>query len=237
MRIGIFDSGLGGITVLKNLLDRYYDNEYIYYGDTKNVPYGNKSIDELKQLSSNIIEFLIDKKVDMIIIACGTVSSNISDYLKEKYDIKIVDIVSPTIKYLNESDYNKIGVIATHNTINSRIFSKNINKDVKEVECPLFVPMIENNDYDKLDECLDLYLSNLKDREVIVLGCTHYPVIKDKIQDYLKNSNIINMADNITITNTGKNNVELYFTYINDTIQSNIKSILKSYNYSLKNIE
>ena len=237
MRIGIFDSGLGGITVLKNLLDRYYDNEYIYYGDTKNVPYGNKSIEELKRLSSNIIEFLIDKKVDMIIIACGTVSSNISDYLKEKYDIKIVDIVSPTIKYLNESNYNKIGVIATHNTINSRIFSKNINKDVKEVECPLFVPMIESNNYEKLDECLDLYLSNLKDRDVIVLGCTHYPVIKNQIQDYLKNSNIINMADNISISNDGKNNVELYFTYINDTIKDNIKSIMKSYKYSLKNIE
>lgn len=237
MRIGIFDSGLGGITVLKNLLDRYYDNEYIYYGDTKNVPYGNKSIEELKILSSNIIEFLISKKVDMIIIACGTISSNISDYLKNKYDIKIIDIISPTIEYLKKSNYNKIGVLATHNTVNSKIFSKNINKDIKEVECPLFVPMIEKNDYEKLDECLDLYLNDLKDRELVVLGCTHYPVIKNQIQNYLKESIILNMADNINISNGKKNNVELYFTHIDDIILSNINKILKSYNYSIKNIE
>ena len=237
MRIGVFDSGLGGITVLKNLLDRYYNNEYIYYGDTKNVPYGNKSIEELKRLSSNIIEFLISKNVDIIIIACGTISSNISDYLKHKYSIKIIDIISPTIEYLKKCNYNKIGVLATHNTINSKIFSKSIDKDIKEVECPLFVPMIEKNDYEKLDECLNTYLNDLKDRELIVLGCTHYPVIKDQIQNYLKDSIILNMADNINISSGEKNSIELYFTHIDNTILNNVNKIMKSYNYSIKNIE
>ena len=237
MRIGIFDSGMGGLTVLKNLLDRYYNNEYIYYGDTKNVPYGNKSIEELKVLSSNIIDFLISKNVDMIIIACGTISSNISDYLRNKYSIKIIDIISPTIKYINESNYNKIGVLATHNTINSRVFSKNTNKDIKEVECPLFVPIIEKNQYDKLDECLEMYLNNLKDRDLIILGCTHYPIIKNEIQNYLKDSTILNMADNISILNGEKNSVELYFSYIDDTILNNINKIMKPYNYLIKNIE
>ena len=83
MKIGVFDSGIGGLTVLKRLIDKYPNNEYIYYGDTKNIPYGDKSIEELKVLASNIVEFLISKNVDMIVIACGTVSSNLSDYLKE----------------------------------------------------------------------------------------------------------------------------------------------------------
>ena len=76
MKIGVFDSGIGGLTVLKRLIDKYPNNEYIYYGDTKNIPYGDKSIEELKVLASNIVEFLISKNVDMIVIACGTVSSN-----------------------------------------------------------------------------------------------------------------------------------------------------------------
>ena len=88
MKIGMFDSGVGGLTVLNNLVKKYPNNEYIYFGDIKNNPYGNKTIEELEKLSSNIIEFLISKKVDMIVIACGTVSSNLGSILKNKYDIK-----------------------------------------------------------------------------------------------------------------------------------------------------
>ena len=216
MRVGIFDSGIGGLTVLKKLIQKYPNNEYIYYGDSKNVPYGNKSIEELKLLSSNIMDFLINKKVDLVIIACGTISSNLTLYLKDKYNIKIIDIISPTIKYLNESNYNKIGILGTTNTIKSKIFSKSINKDIKEVECPLFVPIIENNNYDKLNDCLKLYLSDLKDRDLIVLGCTHYPIIKNKIQKFLSNSIIIDMSDNISISNDGKSSVELYFSCLNE---------------------
>ena len=84
MRIGVFDSGIGGLTVLKTLIKKYPNNEYIYYGDTKNLPYGNKSIEELKELSSNIIEFLLKKEVDIIVIACGTISSNLSRNIPSK---------------------------------------------------------------------------------------------------------------------------------------------------------
>ena len=85
MKVGIFDSGIGGLTVLKTLIYKYPNNEYIYYGDTINLPYGNKTIEELQQLSSKDIEFLLNKQVDIIIIACGTVSSNCINYLKNKY--------------------------------------------------------------------------------------------------------------------------------------------------------
>lgn len=230
MRIGIFDSGIGGLTVLKKLIEKYPNNEYIYYGDTKNVPYGDKSVDKLEILSSNIVEFLMQKKVDLIIIACGTISSNLSNYLKEKYNIRIIDIISPVITYLNNSNYEKIGVIATQATINSNIFSNNINKNIKEIACPMFVPLIENNDEKKMKYYLGKYLNNLKDRELIVLGCTHYPLIKEEINEYLGNDvKLLDMSECISsITNNGINKVELYFSKLNDTIINNINKIMKT---------
>lgn len=230
MKIGVFDSGIGGLTVLKRLIDKYPNNEYIYYGDTKNIPYGDKTIDELKVLASNIVEFLIEKQVDMIVIACGTVSSNLRDYLKEKYNVKIVDIISPVINYLNNSEYEKIGVIATNATINSKIFSRSINKDIKEVACPMFVPIIESNNFSELENSLNLYLNDLKDRDIIVLGCTHYPIIKDDINKYLNNKiKLLNMAECICdITNEGKSSIELYFSKIDNKLENNIKTILQN---------
>jgi len=104
MKVGIFDSGIGGLTVLKNLYKHYPNNEYIYFGDTLNLPYGTKTKEELKKLASNDVDFLLDKNVDIIIIACGTVSSNCINYLNHKYNIPIYDIISPTINYLNNSN-------------------------------------------------------------------------------------------------------------------------------------
>ena len=100
MRIGVFDSGLGGINVLSCLIKKYPHNEYIYFGDTKNLPYGDKTKEELMNLASNAIEFLLTKNVEMIIIACGTISSSCYNELKMKYHIPLYDIISPTIKYL-----------------------------------------------------------------------------------------------------------------------------------------
>lgn len=230
MKIGVFDSGIGGLTVLKRLIDKYPNNEYIYYGDTKNIPYGDKSIEELKVLASNIVEFLISKNVDMIVIACGTVSSNLSDYLKEKYNVKIVDIISPVINYLNNHEYEKIGVIATNATINSKVFSKSLNKDIKEVACPMFVPIIESNNLTELQKYLDAYLNVLKDRDIIVLGCTHYPIIKDEINKYLNNNiKLLDMSECISdITNEGKTSIELYFSELEDKLIDNVKIILQN---------
>ena len=229
MKIGVFDSGIGGLTVLKRLIDKYPNNEYIYYGDTKNIPYGDKTIEELKALASNIVEFLISKNVDMIVIACGTVSSNLSDYLKEKYSVKIVDIISPVINYLNNSEYEKIGVIATNATINSKVFSKSLNKDIKEVACPMFVPIIESNNLSELENSFNTYLNDLKDRDIIVLGCTHYHIIKDEISDYLGNNiKLLDMAECISdLTNVGKASIELYFSKIDDKLINNVNSILE----------
>lgn len=235
MRIGVFDSGIGGLTVLKTLIKKYPNNEYIYYGDTKNLPYGNKSIEELKELSSNIIEFLLKKEVDTIVIACGTISSNLSSYLREKYNIKIIDIVSPVIKFLNNSNYKNIGVIATQATVNSKVFSNNVNKNIKEVACPMFVPIIENNQKEELNIYFKKYLDDLKYCDLIVLGCTHYPLIKKDLSKYL-NIKLLDMSECIdNMTNEGESKVELYFSKLDDNIINNVKNILNANDYLIKN--
>ncbi len=223
MRIGLFDSGIGGLTVLRTLKRKYPMNDYIYYGDTKNLPYGDKSINELKELASKNMEFLLSKNVDMIIIACGTVSSNCLDYLKSKYSVPIISVIEPTINYLNKSNYNNIGVIATSKTIESHIFKNNINKPVYELATPKLVPLIEDNGLDNIESVLNDYLDKFTNIDALVLGCTHYPLIKDFIN---KKIDIIDMSEYINIPNHGNGNMEVYFSLVNDKIRDNVRRIL-----------
>ncbi len=230
MRIGLFDSGIGGLTVLKVLKSKYPNNDYIYYGDTLNVPYGNKSKEELLKLARNNINFLINKKVDLIIVACGTVSSNCLDIINKEYDIPIISIITPTINYLNNNNYKTIGVIATHATINTHIFKNNTNKQVYEIETPLLVPIIENNNYKKINEVLHNYLDNYIDKiDCLVLGCTHYPLLIKYLKEVLPNNiKIINMANYINIDNKGNSSIEVYFTKLDTTIINNINKIINN---------
>lgn len=238
MRVGVFDSGIGGLTVLKNLYEHYPNNEYIYYGDTLNLPYGTKTKEELNKLASNDIDFLLTKKVDLIIIACGTVSSNCIDYLQNKYQIPIYDIINPTIKYLNNSNYSNIGIIATNATINSHIFKNKINKNVYEIKTPDFVPIIENNKIDQISETIDFYLKDYKDKiELLVLGCTHYPIIKDDINKYLENKvELLDMSIPLLskIKEGNQSNLTIYYSKLNETIISNTKKILNINNINIQ---
>lgn len=238
MKIGIFDSGLGGLTVLKTMLKKYPHNEYIYYGDTLNVPYGNKTKTELLKLAIADIEFLISKQVDMIIIACGTISSTHYQYLLTKYSLPIYDIISPTIKYLNQSSFKHIGIIATHNTISSHIFKNNIHKDVIEIETPKLVPLIENNQLDNLDSILSKYLNPYKNSlDCLILGCTHYPIILGNINKYFSNTiPIIDMSNYLfnNLTNDGISKLTIYFSKITPTIISNTQRILNNDQIDIK---
>ena len=237
MRVGIFDSGIGGLTVLHTLLNKYPNNEYIYYGDTLNLPYGNKTKEQLIKLSDKDVQFLISKNVDIIIIACGTVSSNCLDYLKNKYNIPIYDIISPTIDYLNKSNYQNIGIIATNRTIDSHIFKNNINKNIYEINTPELVPIIENNNLDNLDNILDIYLKEYKDKlDILVLGCTHYPIISNYIDKYLNNKvKLLDMStlllDKLKQDNTSS--INIYYSKINNTLIENTKRILNINNINI----
>lgn len=227
MKVGLFDSGIGGLTVLKRLIDKYPDNDYIYFGDTINMPYGSKNIDELKKLARYNVEFLLKYNVDIIIIACGTVSSNCLEYLKDNYDISIIDIISPTINYLNNSKYNNIGIIATEATINSHIFKNRlIDKNIYEIGTPKLVPIIENNEYDNINNVLNDYINKYKDKiDILVLGCTHYPLLTKYIKN-IYNKDILDMGSLIKIDNNGNGAINLYFSYIDNNLINNIKNIL-----------
>lgn len=237
MRVGIFDSGIGGLTVLKELIAKYPHNQYFYFGDNTHMPYGSKSKEELKKLSQNNIEFLLSKNVDIIIIACGTVSANLGSYLKRKYQIPIYDVISPTIKFLNNSDFNKIGLLATEMTIKSKVFDK-VKKELFSVACPLLVPLIEANEDATME--LQKYLKKVpKDIDALVLGCTHYPILVDEIKSKITTIDIINMGqvlcEDVNIISGKETKIRLYFGKVNHQLIENIDRIIKK-DYQLEEI-
>lgn len=232
MKIGIFDSGIGGLTVLSELIKKYPNNKYYYFGDNKNAPYGIKTKEELLKLSNKIINFLNKKDVDLIIVACGTISSNVFDKLPK--DTKIYDVISPTIDYINNSNYENIGLIGTNMTIKSKTFEKRINKKVLSKACTDFVPYIENEQ--SLTNIIPKYMNIFKDKvDVLILGCTHYPIIEKELNDYLDSKiPLINMgtilADSLKLGNKEKQ-IRLYFSKVNHTLISNIDKIIKEKYY------
>lgn len=230
MRIGIFDSGIGGVNVLSCLIKKYPYNEYVYFGDTLNLPYGDKTKKELLQYACSAIEFLISKKVDIVIIACGTISSTCYYKLKERYSVPIYDIISPTIKFLKENDFQNIGVIGTKRTIESNIFNIK-KKNVIMHETPTFVPIIENNEIDEKKEDIIKELVSFKNVNILVLGCTHYPLLKNIIKEYL-NVPILDMgkvlANKIKIKSGKLYSCELYFSALSVNLIMNIDNILHS---------
>lgn len=229
MRIGLFDSGVGGLTVLKSFLKYHPNNEYFYYGDTKNVPYGDKTIDELYDCVKIIIEYMKKMKVDIIIIACGTVSTNLYDRLKNEVDIPIYSIVSEVPAYIKEKKYKKTLVMATSKTIESHIFKQRIENDVTEIACPKLVPLIEREEFDKLDSVLKEYLVG-DSFDSIVLGCTHYPLIIDYIRKIVgKNVDIIDMgeilAQRIKIKDSVKK-IDLFFSKKTSFTEKNVNKLI-----------
>ena len=229
MRVGLFDSGIGGLTVLKRLLEKYPQNDYIYYGDNLNVPYGNKSITELLVLADNNIKFLLSHNVDIIIIACGTISSTCFKKIKNNYEVPIYDIINPTITFLNKSNYHNILVMATKRTIDSHIFKKHVNKLVYELATPELATLIENNNLKEIDKVLKKYLDKYINKvDALVLGCTHYPIIASNIKSILPSTKIIDMSEELKLENNGHSERTIYFKKIDDKIIKNIKKVLNN---------
>lgn len=228
MKIGVFDSGIGGITVLKQLIENYPNNEYIYFGDTLNLPYGTKSISELEERSDKIIKFLLKENVDIIVIACGTISSNLYKQIKNNYEIPVIDVLTPTLKYVKDENLENIGVFATPMTIKSGFFNEVAQKSVS---CPLFVPLIEERKINtkECDNAVIEYLEELRGCKNIILGCTHYPILKEVISKY-SSANLIDMgycvSKYINISNEGKQKVTLYFSKLSEELINNISNIL-----------
>ena len=195
--IGIFDSGLGGLTVLKKIQDILPNENYIYFGDTAHLPYGSKSHECIIDYSENIVNFLLNKGVKAIIIACNSASSVAKTYLEGQCDIPIFEVISPAVKNaIQLTSNNRIGIIGTETTIQSKVYSQQISEfnqsiHIKEIACPLFVPIIEegleNNKF--TCEVVKLYLTPMVESAIdtLILGCTHYPIIKEQLYNFLSN--------------------------------------------------
>lgn len=192
MKIGVFDSGVGGLSVLKKIKEKIDFADVIYYGDSMNSPYGSKSIEEIQKLSLKIGEFLIDNQVDIIVIACNTATAAALDVLRERFtSIPIVGVVHPgAAMAIKQSKNKKIGVLSTPLTAKSGIYEKtikNINPkyEVFQRGCDLLCPIIErgweNNDRNTV--LLKSYVDQLPEEiDTLILGCTHYPLIREEIE-------------------------------------------------------
>lgn len=194
-KIGILDSGIGGTTILKEIVKLLPKEDYVYYADSKNNPYGEKSPEEIYKIVENIVEFLLkEKDCKMIVVACNTATTQCMKKLKEKYkDFPFIGTV-PAIKTACDNNYKHILVLATPSTIDSKRTKELIEDNKKENQEIILIPCsglanaIEEENKKKIENILENIKETVKDTPIdsIVLGCTHYPLIKNEIHKFFK---------------------------------------------------
>ncbi|UCG34957.1 MAG: glutamate racemase [Candidatus Omnitrophota bacterium] len=205
--IGVFDSGVGGLTVLREIEKVLPYENIIYLGDTARVPYGNKSKPTIIKFSIENILFLLKKRVKMVVIACNTASALALNSVKKVFPVPILGVVEAGAKKaLKLSQSKRIGVIGTHSTIASKSYERMLLQNKKSVRvytqaCPLFVPLVEEGILNGsiVQESMRMYLKKLKVKgiDTIILGCTHYPLLKKGIARFLKEVHIVDSAEEV----------------------------------------
>ncbi len=235
--IGVFDSGVGGLTVVKEIMKVLPNEDIIYFGDTARVPYGTKSPETVTKYAIQDIKFLLTYDIKAIVIACNTASATSLETVKQEFGIPIIGVVNPGAKSAVKNTKNKrIGIIGTQGTISSCAYQsavKSLDNDIQifGTACSLFVPLVEegwlNNEVVK--KTAQTYLKEMKDKDIdtLILGCTHYPLLIDVIAD--------TMGDKVTLINPALETAnELYqvLSY-NDLIKC---GEVPSYKYFLSDI-
>ena len=195
MKIGIFDSGMGGLSVLHRALRMIPEADFLYYADEEHVPYGEKTREQVRGYIDEIIAFMIKKQVDAIVIACNTASALALDAVRKEFKIPIIGVVAPGARAAREETINKkIGVIGTEATVKSEIYKKLIQAEDPQISvsgraCPLFVPLVEEGfaKHKITREVIDIYLSDMRESDIdtLILGCTHYPLLRSTIREYM----------------------------------------------------
>ena len=193
--IGVFDSGVGGLTVAREIMRQLPDENIVYFGDTARVPYGSKSRDNIIRFSRQIIRFLQTRRVKAIVIACNTATAQALEAARQEFDTPIIGVIEPGARAaIAETKNKKIGVAGTEGTILSRMYTRVIRELEPEAEvlgkaCPLFVPLVEEGftKHHITEEVIDIYLKEMKESEVdtMILGCTHYPLLRSAIMEYM----------------------------------------------------
>lgn len=209
--IGVFDSGIGGLTVVKRIAAALPNENIVYFGDTARVPYGSKSNETVIEYSLQNARFLISKNVKAIVVACNTASSVALPALKEKFTVPVIGMIDPGAGYAIKSSNNgRIGIIGTRATIANKAYSKAILDKNSEIEvweqaCPLFVPLAEEGwtDHTATYEIAKEYLKVFRNSEIdtLVLGCTHYPILFDVIQKVI--------GENVSLVDSGVASAEV----------------------------
>ena len=246
--IGVFDSGIGGLNVVYSLKKILPNEKIIYFGDTKNLPYGNKPPSKIKEFSTKISQFFINKNCKLIVLACNTASALAYDCIKKKIDTQclLINIIDPVVGYVSKFDKKKITVIGTKNTIYSDTYRKKIIElnnsiKIKSYSTPELVPIIENgffsNSIDKITLNKSLNKIQNIDYDYLLLGCTHYPLIENKIKLLIKkkikiiNSNKIiskyiydKLFENKLLNNKIKKNIiEIYYSKYDESFINSAK--------------
>ncbi|MBE5953342.1 MAG: glutamate racemase [Lachnospiraceae bacterium] len=201
--IGVFDSGVGGLTVVREIMRQLPNENVIYFGDTARVPYGSKSKQTVLKYSKQIVRFLRTKNVKAIVFACNTASALALEEMRAEIDIPVIGVVKPGAKMAADMTQTKsVGIIGTEGTIKSGIYTEYIRRldpavTVVGKACPLFVPLVEEGLLEDriTDDMVERYLSELKPYNVdaLVLGCTHYPLLMNPIKRY--------MGEGVTLVN------------------------------------
>lgn len=235
--IGVFDSGLGGLNVLKELARVLPNERFIYLGDTKRFPYGNKSCQAIIDIARDNVNFLLEKGVKLVIIACGTATSQALEVLQREFSVPIVGIIEPTVLNLRDrmdALDNSVGIIATKGTIRSGAWERKISELIPtaEIVChpaPLLATMAEegwiNNEV--AEYTVKEYMKLFKGVDKLILGCTHYPLFADLMRKYLpKKTEIVDVGRELAVylekwlvemgLNCGSDNVGGYELYLTD---------------------
>jgi|SRR5690625_656014 len=193
--IGVIDSGVGGLTVLKELKQQLPMEEFIYVGDTARCPYGSKQEEAVIKYAWEMVQYLLQFEIKMLVVACNTVTAIALEAFKNELPIPVVGVIEPGARAaVKETKTNKVAIIGTHITIESNAYGKmlkNMNRHIDPVEiaCPNFVPLIEKgktNDYEiklTIDESLNVIKQDVS-IDTLILGCTHYPIIQPAIESY-----------------------------------------------------
>ncbi len=189
--IGVFDSGIGGLTVVAEIMRQLPNEEIVYFGDTARLPYGPKSNETVAQFAMQDTRFLLSHDVKMVVVACNTASSVAADRLKQSFDVPVIGVISPgALAAVSASLTGHVGVIGTEGTITSHAYKRALHRIDPEIEvieksCPLFVPLAEEGWTDREVTLVIAheYLTPLRDAgvDVVVLGCTHYPILKQTV--------------------------------------------------------
>ncbi|RMG99805.1 MAG: glutamate racemase [Aquificota bacterium] len=227
MKIGLFDSGIGGLTVLKAIRERFPKVDLVYLGDTARVPYGNKSPQTVVRYSLECAEFLFSQGIDLLVVACNTASSYALEELKKALPIPVVGVIEPGVKSaLSVTSKGKVGVIGTRATIKSGSYKRLLEGwgvEVFQKACPLFVALVEEGivEGEIAKGVVEYYLQELKEKDIdtLILGCTHYPLLRPLIEEFMgEGVKVVDSAESTAkeieplVSNQGSSSLELYFT-------------------------